>query len=291
MIAETIPKLDEKLDTISKIPSLTKRHPLESLLGAICSFSIHALIGFVLLNTFADVPFNDPESCNKLHSYPEVSEIGFSLDIILIVTNILLYVQNPQVLHVFNYFIDFWLLLSNTILTLPIGVVLLILSKTESVANQSPLFFGDNINLTLLVIALSTNIVILCAVPAYYYYQVYKPNSVVTEEIRTQYRVAEKQPFAMKQLFDHAGKELETESILFYELVSVVLKLRANVLDNNFEKCEKLVNVMFNKYVNGDSKVLQWYDMNTIVSKITAPIDLLEQESVLKQLQDRSKER
>jgi hypothetical protein len=169
--------------------------------------------------------------------------------------------------------------------------VLLILSKTESVANQSPLFFGDNINLTLLVIALSTNIVILCAVPAYYYYQVYKPNSVVTEEIRTQYRVAEKQPFAMKQLFDHAGKELETESILFYELVSVVLKLRANVLDNNFEKCEKLVNVMFNKYVNGDSKVLQWYDMNTIVSKITAPIDLLEQESVLKQLQDRSKER
>jgi hypothetical protein len=93
----------------------------------------------------------------------------------------------------------------------------------------------------------------------------------------------------MKQLFDNAGKELETEPILFYELVSVVLKLRANVQDNNFEICEKHANVIFNKYVNGDSKVLQWYDMNTIVSKITAPIDLLEQESVLKQLQDQKK--
>jgi hypothetical protein len=166
--------------------------------------------------------------------------------------------------------------------------MLLLLSKIESIASRYALLRE---NVTSLVIVLTLNVGIMCGIPVYYYYVYYLKKSQVTDIIRNKFSIAEKQPFAMEQMINYAGKELETESVLLYQLVSTIIKLRSNTLDNHFETCERLAKIVYDKYICGSCKTLTWYELTHTVSSIKTHIELLEKEIVLKQLQDLTREK
>ncbi len=263
-------------------------HFLESFLGSVLVIILYLAIGTTLIFTFTDIQFGDLDACFNRNSYPKISEIGFTIGIVLISSNLVSSIRKPDLLHVYNYFIEFWLLVTNTLFMMSIMFMLLLLSKIESIANRYALLRE---NVTSLVIVLTLNVGIMCGIPVYYYYVHYLKKSQVTDTIRNNFSIAEKQPFAMEQMINHAGKELETESVLLYQLVSTIVKLRSNTLDNQFETCEKLAKIVYDKYICGSCKTLTWYEMTHTVSSIKAHIELLEKEIVLKQLQDLTREK
>jgi hypothetical protein len=264
--------------------AVSRPHFLESFVGSLLLVACIIPIGAVLVYTFTDLQFGDMDACYNRGGYPKMSEIGLSVGLTAIASNVANNMQHQKAYHVFNYLIEFWMLLANSIIMMCVHFMMLLVTKITPMAIMRE-------NITSFVIIITINITLICGLPMYYYYFYYNKRSQVTDVTRSKFSIAEKQPFAMEQLIEFAGKELETDSILLYLLVTAIIKLRSNHLDSEFQNCEKLATVMFEKYIQGSVKTLTWYDMHHIVSEITSPIQLLEKEAVLKQLQETTRER
>ncbi len=179
---------------------------------------------------------------------------------------------------------------ANALFMLAIFCALLLLSKIESTANEWLSLVVDNYSVSALVLLITLNIFVLCVIPAIYN-AIYSKRSIVTDEVRSKFDLAEKQPFAMQQLLEYAGKELETESLLLYQLVRSIRKLRANVLDNKFEASLALAKILLDKYVHEGWNTLLWYDMQGLLGGIQTPIQLLEKDSILELLEIRCRDK
>jgi hypothetical protein len=115
------------------------------------------------------------------------------------------------------------------------------------------------------------------------YNRYYVEQSKFDDDIREQFLVAEKQPFAMAKLAEFAGTELETDSVVLYQAVRSLLELRNSTKDT-FESCDRLAKLIFNNYISGTRNTLYYYDMQSIVKNVKSPIELLEREAVIVQL-------
>ncbi len=179
---------------------------------------------------------------------------------------------------------------ANALFMLAIFCALLLLSKIESTANEWLSLVVDNYSVSALVLLITLNVFVLCVIPTIYN-AIYSKRSIVTDEVRSKFNLAEKQPFAMQQLLEYAGKELETESLLLYQLVRSIRKLRANILDNKFDASLALAKIILDKYVHEGWNTLLWYDMQGLLGGIQTPIQLLEKESILELLEIRCRDK
>jgi hypothetical protein len=130
-----------------------------------------------------------------------------------------------------------------------------------------------------------------CMIPTIYHEFVFKQQSKLTDIIREQFEVAEKQPFSMNKLVEQVSSELEMDSLLLYEVVRTILKLRKSTNDT-FERSELLSKFVIDNYVHGTRKTLDYYGLRSIVDGVNTPIELLEREAtVLRNLKVHSRER
>jgi type IV secretory pathway TrbD component len=264
------------------------KHFLNSALGGIFVILTPLLIHSVIIYFYTDIGITEFAPCNLKDGYPGQGEIGFTSGIIIISTSIIYLLQNRAVMSIILFQLEFWLIITNTFVLLVMWFATFVVLKV--VASSDP-WFTTNFAYISFVVLIATNVFIECVLPLLYYLFRFKPRSAVTDEIRAKFSLCHKQAKALEKLVDHASTELETESILLYQAIRTLRSNRANVLSSNFESCLRLATLIFEKYIQGEYKTLKWYDLRYITSRVSKPIELLEKESVLEELETAVREK
>jgi uncharacterized membrane protein len=253
--------------------TLGKKNFWDSKTGALVSVICYYAAGAVTIFLFTDIPITNLSPCNfRKSGYPNVSECGMSISLISFTVPIVYFAQNYGSLGVFSFRLEAWMKNGNTAIGIAIAVVLYM-----TVGYHSDALLKEHIPLISFMVTITLNICTRCAVPALYYVFYYKQRSVVDEKIRKQFKVAENQPFSMRKLVDHAGTELETDSIVLYYAIKQIIQLRKSTKDT-FRECEQLATLVFDNYVIGNRKTLDYYGLRDIVKNVKSPIELIERE-------------
>jgi hypothetical protein len=270
----TLPSLKETSLDITAPPPF-----MDSLLGAILVACSYLLEGTLAMLIFSDIPITSFEGCKLLYGYPNTPEIGFGIIIIIFTLMITYILQNPETGRVFYLDVEVWLSIGNTLFML----LFLFASHYAKMflmgaGNQ---FVVDFLETYVIQTAYSTiftyNVVVRFVVPTLYHELVYRKNSIVDETVREQFALVQKQPFAMKKLIEYAGTELETDSVLLYQVVRSIIDLRESTHDA-FAQCERLAKLIVDNYIRGRRTTLHVYGLRYIVKDIKTPTELIEKE-------------
>jgi hypothetical protein len=144
------------------------------------------------------------------------------------------------------------------------------------------------------LILIAINAAIISGVPAIYNQCVHKKRSIITEDVLSQFEIAEEQPFTKTKLALQAQEELEMETLLLFESLRSLRVLRSKSHENdpsNFEKCLLLATFIHDKYIQKEYSTLVWYDLENIVGGIKTPLELIERADVRDLLAKQVRER
>jgi hypothetical protein len=144
------------------------------------------------------------------------------------------------------------------------------------------------------LILIAINATIISGVPAIYNQFVHKKRSIITEDVLSQFEIAEEQPFMKTKLALQAQEELEMETLLLFESLRSLRVLRSKSHENdpsNFEKCSLLATFIYDKYIQKEYSTLVWYDLENIVGGIRTPLELIERADVRDLLAKQVRER
>ncbi len=258
------------------------KHVLDSIMGGVIIFFATFATGAILITLFTDLNVTDLQGCNTMHGYPKTAEIAFSFGITLIATILTFSYYNPEASNIFCIRTESWLCVLSAFVTVAyLGAFygtknILLLAGDNAIV----LLIEEHLTFLSLMIKYTVNIVIRCMLPLVYYKFIYTRRSVVNEETRAKFIIAKQQSFAMKKLVEHARSELETESIVLYQAVRSIRNLRQSTTDT-FADCERLARMIWENYIQGDRKTLDFYDIRGVVSGIQSPIELLEKEGTV----------
>ncbi len=274
-IVSTISALDDTKETEITNP----KHMLDSLFGAILVACACLGLGALSVALFTDIPFTDLSACNTIRGYPNTPECGFGITIAAYTLLITYAIFNYKTIRIISVQIEFWLHVLTIFITVSLmscyGVML-------TVGNALGIVIQVNVTYVSFIIIFFYNVSVRCLLPTLYN-RYYVEQSKFDDDIREQFFVAEKQPFAMEKLAEFAGTELETDSVVLYQAVRSLLELRNSTKDT-FESCDRLAKLIFNNYISGTRNTLYYYDMQSIVKNVKSPIELLEREAVIVQL-------
>jgi hypothetical protein len=257
-------------------------HYLDTPPGAALCFLAHITVQGVLIALTTDISPLDLEPCNIKGMFPGTTQVARSIGLPLLIATIAYGLMNLKVLVVFIFNYIFWLMLTNAFVVLSLWAAISLVLKL--VITHDVWLTTHFVKLTFLVI-ISCNVFVDCVLPMLYYEFLYKPRSVVTENIRSTFDITKNQPFSMDKLADFASTELETESILLYHTIKALKEQRSNVLQSDFKACERLATFIFENYIQGKWKTLEWYQLCYITEKVTKPLDLMEKKSILDSLE------
>jgi hypothetical protein len=257
---------------------------LKSFYGSLVAMLLWYSAGVFGVYFFTDIKINDPDACNLMQGYPKISEVGFGIWATSTSTDIIYSIQNPQTLIPFSYQLEFWLVIANTFVVFSITFGLWLLAKMTSFTLWTEMGMNNH-TCTFFVAMIVTNMVVICFLPAVYSFFIYDKRSTVTDETRAKFMLARSQPFAITKLAEFAHDELETESVLLYQIIRAIRKNQVNVLDNKFDCNLRLANIIYEKYIQKEWKTLVWYDLHKIVAGVKSPMELLEKDSILEDLE------
>jgi hypothetical protein len=256
-------------------------HFLDTLPGAALCFLAHTIVHGVLIALTTDISPLDLEPCNIKGMFPGTTQVARSVGLPILIATIAYGLMNLKVLIVFIFNYIFWLMLTNVFVVLTLwtsfALVLKLVTNHDWISTHL-------VKVTFLAI-ISSNIFIDCVLPVLYYHFFYKPRSVVTQHTRATFDITKHQPFSMDRLTDFASTELEAESILLYHTIKALKEQRSNVLQSDFKACERLATFIFENYIQGKWKTLEWYQLCYITEKVTKPLELMEKKSILDSLE------
>jgi hypothetical protein len=266
----------------SSLETVSPRHMLDSLSGALLVAFGFLLLGFSSIYIFTNVPFTNFDSCNNKYGFPGVSRCGVAIGYSIITALFMYALQNPETVRVTCIKAEVWLAVGNSVFTLSFLLIMEQAMMWLSLHNNELLaeLLHDNITHTSFMLVFTVNVLARIGIPTLYHELVFKKQSIVTDKIRQQFMSAVKQPYELKQLVDYAGSELETDSILLYQAVRSILQLRRSTT-NSFNSCERLSNFVFENYIVGSRKTLDHYGIRSVVKNIKSPIELLEKETTV----------
>ncbi len=271
---------------------IAPKHALSTLKGAFFVACGFLTLGAVGIYGFTDISFTEWDSCNTGLGYPKVPQVGLVIGISVITIIIGYILQNPEIMRITCLRAEVWLSICNSLINVVFMTslyrVLLFLESRDKHAME--LLEEHAISTSFLLIC-TINMFARCMIPTIYHEFVFKQQSKLTDIIREQFEVAEKQPFSMNKLVEQVSSELEMDSLLLYEVVRTILKLRKSTNDT-FERSELLSKFVIDNYVHGTRKTLDYYGLRSIVDGVNTPIELLEREAtVLRNLKVHSRER
>ncbi len=271
------------LQTFKQVPDMKPfYHFLNTAAGGptpvIAYWLIHCICIFLLL----DIPITDLDSCNLNNGYPGIVEMGHTSILTLMGIDIAYAIQNSSIMQIFMFQIEFWLLIMSLFTTIALWGSFVFIAR-YSFSKQ---WLMMNTSTSTFIVLIWLNISIECVLPCLYYWLKYTPRSIVTDDVRSQFDLASKQPFAMEKIVEQSKSELETESVLLYVVVRNLRALRANPLENNFSKCMQLSELLYHRFIRSEWKTLRWYGLSDIVQDIGDPLQLLEKDALLENLEN-----
>jgi hypothetical protein len=256
-------------------------HLFDTLPGAVILFTLHLLPHVVGLLSFTEISWTDPEPCNTKNHFPGVSQVAMSVGVPTLISVLIYGVINSASAVVFIFQITFWVMMTNIFVVLSLWMSILYMLKLLNVQD----IWIRNFNFVSFSLFIGMNIFIDCVLPVIYYHLFYKPKSQVTRETKALFILAEKQPFSLEKLTEFASTELESESVLLYHVVKALKAQRADVLNSDFKSSERLATFIFTNYIQGGWKTLSWYDLAHITKEVKSPLELLENETIIDDLE------
>ncbi len=264
-------------------------HFLDTLPGAIVSFLLYFVVHLISFALFSEASISDLDICNtKGYQFPGAGRAAYGVGVPLLMSAIVFGFMNPAALMVFNFQLTFWLMLTTTLVVAILWVTTI---AVLTLLNNRNSWLGVNFSYVSFVLFIGAAIFVDCIIPIIYYHLFYKRRSKVSDDIRAKFMVAEQQPFSMDKLTDFASNELETESVLLYQVIRAIKSQRSNILNSNFGASERLAKFLIDNYIKGGWKTLEWYELSYITKDITSPLDLLEKETSIDELEIGVRER
>jgi hypothetical protein len=265
------------------------KYMLDSALGSILVMCGYFGFGAATVFFLTDIPVGDFSPCNLAEGYPVAAESGLAISLISLTCMVAYSMQNYFALGVFSFRVEVWLQVANVLMSSSIvSVYFLTVQNLDKTTGE---LLQDHVTLITFMGIITLNMCTRCIIPALYYKYYYKQRSIVDDKIREQFAIAEKQPFSMKKLIDHAGKELEIDSLVLYNTIRCIIEQRKGTEDT-FHRCERLATLVFDNFIRGEQKTLDFYGLRNLVNGVKSSIELLEKEvTVLTELHNSIRER